>query len=145
MEPEWLTKARKEGRILHESGVQAAALPAEERSAPVLAGKISEEDFRTAVIGYAQAHGWKVAWIRPVRVQRADGSVYFETPMGADGAGWPDLTLVRNGEIIFAELKSKGGKVRPEQIAWLDALRDTGAASGIWYPADWPKIQEVLL
>ena len=103
-----------------------------------------EADFQQAVIGYARQRGWKVAWFRPVRVQRKDGSVYHETPVGADGKGWPDLVLVRAGEIIFAELKVGRNTASEEQIAWLDALRETGAAAGVWRPADWDTILEVL-
>lgn len=38
-------------------------------------------------------------------------------------AGFPDLTLVKAGRLIFAELKTERGKTTPEQDAWLADLR----------------------
>lgn len=36
--------------------------------------------------------------------------------------GFPDLVAVRQGRLMFVEFKSERGKLRPEQIDWLDAL-----------------------
>ncbi len=40
-------------------------------------------------------------------------------------AGFPDLVLVSRGRgrLLFVELKSDTGRVRPEQAEWLDVLR----------------------
>jgi hypothetical protein len=57
--------------------------------------------------------------------------------------GFPDLVLVRGGRLIFAELKKEGGKVTPEQRAWLTELGDVArysmgnVAVEIWYPSEW--------
>jgi len=130
------------------AALQAAADAQAPASPPPVAAprprKWTEAEFQQRVIDYARGRGWKVAWFRPVRVQRRDGSVYHETPVGADGKGWPDLVLVRAGEIIFAELKVGKNKASPEQVAWLDALRETGAAAGVWRETDWDTITEVL-
>lgn len=58
--------------------------------------------------------------------------------------GFPDLVLVRAGELIFAELKTDEGKVTPAQREWLQALSSTGAETHIWRPADLEMIQERL-
>lgn len=102
--------------------------------------KQSEATFQSAVIDYAQRKGWRVAHFRPAQNARGD----WRTPVAADGAGFPDLVLVRD-RVIFAELKSHTGRVREDQHAWLDALR--GAAQTevhVWRPADWPTIEETL-
>lgn len=41
--------------------------------------------------------------------------------------GFPDAVFVRDGRIVFAELKAARGRVTPEQRAWLEAL---GKAAG---------------
>jgi hypothetical protein len=63
----------------------------------------------------------------------------------ADGAGWPDLVLVRPPRLIFAELKSESGQVRANQTEWLDVLRLLPAAETyLWRPSDWDELVEVL-
>jgi hypothetical protein len=49
--------------------------------------------------------------------------------------GWPDLILIGN-RIIFRELKSASGILRPEQRDWRDLLHAAGADWAIWRPAD---------
>jgi hypothetical protein len=51
----------------------------------------SEAQFQQQVIDLARLCGYRVAHFRTVRVQRKGGSVYYTTPVQADGAGWPDL------------------------------------------------------
>lgn len=48
-------------------------------------------------------------------------------------AGFPDLTLVRGGRLIFAELKTERGKTTDEQDAWLE---DLGAVELETYDTD---------
>ena len=56
--------------------------------------------------------------------------------MQGDGAGFPDLVLVRKGRLLFVELKSEIGKVSPQQRKWLDDL-DKAAETYVWRPEDW--------
>lgn len=106
---------------------------------------VSEESFQAQVIELARLFGWRVAHFRGVRVQRRDGSVRYQTPVQADGAGFPDLVLIRGPRLIVAELKSASGRVTPEQDAWLQAFADAGAEiAGVWRPADWGYIAGVL-
>jgi hypothetical protein len=58
--------------------------------------------------------------------------------------GYPDLTLVRGGRMVFAELKAQDGRLSAEQTAWLDALKQTKAEVYVWKPSDWPTIKRVL-
>ena len=106
----------------------------------------SEKDFQDTVIEYAQLRGWKVAHFRSVRVQRKNGSIYYQTPVQADGAGFPDLCLVRLSRILFIELKSDKGKVSPAQDEWLKALSGTEKCEVyLWKPPDFEQeIVEVL-
>lgn len=103
-----------------------------------------ESDFQEQVIQLARLLRWRVAWFRPVRVQRRNGTVYHETPVGADGKGWPDLILTRAGRLVAAELKSERGRLTAQQTAWLAALRAAGVEAHVWKPSDWPEIERIL-
>lgn len=46
-------------------------------------------------------------------------------------AGFPDLTLVKDGRIVFAELKTERGKTSEDQDEWLEALGQVEAEDRI--------------
>lgn len=144
-EPDWVTKARSEGRLV-EKGVNRLALaaPTLPTRAPTGLGYASEADFQAVVCDLAHRHGWKVAHFRKVRVQRGDGSIYWETPVAEDGKGWLDLVIVRPGQKLFAELKVGKNVPTEEQWDWVHLLRSTGDDVRIWYPSDWAEIVETL-
>ena len=92
---------------------------------------ITEEDFMRSVIQIASDCAWAVYHTRDSRRSQA---------------GLPDLTLVRSGEIIFAELKSQKGRIKKEQQEWLDRLRENGHVDVyLWRPSDLQDIIERLV
>ena len=97
-----------------------------------------EAAFQAAVIELAQMLGWKVAHFRAARTKSG-----WRTPVAADGAGWPDLVLVRD-RVIFAECKTERGKLRPDQAEWVDALCEAGADVYVWRPSGWDEIETTL-
>jgi hypothetical protein len=103
--------------------------------------RVDEQSFQAAVVEVARLAGWRTLHIRPAR--GADGS--WRTPIGGDGKGWPDLTLVRPPRLLFVELKSETGTLRPEQREWLDVLRRLPQAEVfLWTPDDWGTLCEIL-
>lgn len=102
---------------------------------------ISEREFQAQIKELAQLCGWLV---------------YHTLDSRGSDAGFPDLVLVRDGSIIFAELKSAKGRVTPAQQQWVDALRTitatlidllptrTPVRVRVWRPADWPEIEALL-
>jgi len=100
---------------------------------------MTEADFLKSIIDLAHVYGWKVAHFRAG--MRANGQ--YRTPVQGDGAGFPDLVLVRK-RVIFAELKSEEGRLAGGQSVWLDDLIDAGAEIYLWRPSDWEKIVEIL-
>src|SRR5436190_21301303 len=99
-----------------------------------------EQSFQTVVVEVARLAGWRVAHFRPARTKNG-----WKTPVTADGAGWPDLVLVRPPRLIFAELKSETGELRPNQTEWLDVLRLLPSAETyLWRPKDWDALVEIL-
>ncbi len=82
---------------------------------------MSEKQFLALVIELAKRFGYKVEHV-------------FEAYQYArrTSKGFPDLVLVKEGRLIFAELKGVKGQVSPEQYDWLEALGRTGAEVYLW-------------
>jgi hypothetical protein len=101
---------------------------------------VSEAELQQAVIELARLLGWRVAHFRPALTLHG-----YRTPVEADGAGFPDLVLVRDGRLIFAELKSRGRRLGVAQTIWADRLALVAAASAgavafvVWNPDDWAE------
>jgi hypothetical protein len=98
--------------------------------------KIHEIDFSKAVAAYAQSRGWLVGYTRQSGHMGSDGKWRGSGPKGE-----PDLRLVRDGRVLFAELKAESGSTSPEQKEWLAALGDLGR---MWKPRDSAAIIEEL-
>ena len=118
----------------------------------------SEKEFQAAVIEFAQLNGWMVAHFRPGMMK----SGRWVTPMIGD-PGFPDLTMVRDGLLVFAELKSEKGRLSATQRQWRDQIEavvqrawgdwEVPPRSGLyldpveyflWRPSDWDKIERTL-
>ena len=118
----------------------------------------TEKGFMQAVVDLARLQGWKV---------------YHTYDARKSEPGFPDLTMVRDGRLVFAELKTEKGKLTPAQEEWGEALQKVeglaedalyaahcgGALSWLehdldgverlidsflWRPSDWPEIEHVL-
>lgn len=83
---------------------------------------MTERQLQDAVIEAAKTFGWLT---------------YHTHDSRRSNPGFPDLVLARNGEVLFVELKSEKGRLRPEQAAWHDALDDGWQEVHVWRPADW--------
>ena len=116
------------------AAVAAPSTPADAHAA--LLASITEKQFQDNVLRLAALCGWE---------QR-----YHTHDSRRSDKGFPDLVLCRWGHLIFAELKSQKGRVRPEQHEWLDALKVVAASAPtvvsvyLWRPGDWPEIEKVL-
>lgn len=91
---------------------------------------MSERDLERQVVELARLLGW-----------------HRYHPLQSRGSepGWPDETLVRGSRLIFAELKSEGGRLSPAQTHWLELL---GAVETVevelWRPQDFDRIVQAL-
>ena len=84
----------------------------------------SEQEFQDQVIAAAQTLGWR----------------HFHTyDSRRSPSGWPDLVLVnvRQGRLLFRELKTERGRVSPAQEVWLAHLVAVGQDAAVWRPRDW--------
>jgi hypothetical protein len=90
----------------------------------------TEKQFRQGVYDLARTFGWLV---------------YFTWNSLHSPAGFPDLVLVKDDQLIFAELKSQKGKTTPAQDGWIEALRQVpDVLVFVWRPSDWDEIVSVL-
>lgn len=95
---------------------------------------ITEKQFEGQVKELAKVLGWQ----------------YYHTWRSIHSpAGFPDCVMVRNGTVIFAELKSEKGKLSDRQQEWITALErvaqcSLGVQVYVWRPADFDRIAEVL-
>lgn len=105
-------------------GVKAMSSARNATSAPV-ALAMTEKQLQGAVTNLAKLLGWKVyhSWIS-IR----------------STAGFPDLVCVRDGTLLFIELKGPRGVVSEAQRGWLDdlgAVQNRRTAVFIWTPEHW--------
>jgi hypothetical protein len=90
----------------------------------------SEKEFQSAVIDLAERHGWRTFHVYDSRRSEA---------------GFPDLTLVRRGVLVFIELKAERGQPSAEQKAWLADLElVAGVTVRLWRPSDWNEVVTLL-
>lgn len=98
---------------------------------------MSEDELQNNIIQLAKLYGWMFYHTRDSRGSQA---------------GFPDLVLVRRGQLVFAELKTKTGRMTPAQHVWADELNmvehysDGAVQTFLWRPSDWlsGEIQKVL-
>lgn len=99
----------------------------------------TEKEFSQAIVDIARLLGWRV---------------YRTHDSRRSPAGFPDLVLVRDGRLVFAELKTERGRVTADQQEWLAALGEVEQSVDgwtekfvrvyVWRPSDWPEIESVL-
>jgi hypothetical protein len=118
---------------------------AEKKRSKIKSYGISEKDFQKQFVAFAQHHGWRVVVFEKVLIRRKNGTCYWATPFGADGKGFFDTFMVRGTKRLWPELKVKGGRIEPEQKLWHDAIRSTGDEVCVWYPEDWPEIEDKII
>jgi hypothetical protein len=111
------------------SRVTAAPARARQRSAmDVLAAAMSEDDLLVSVTcgtrakpGLCKLFGLK--WYHPFDSRRSV-------------SGWPDLVIAGPGGVLYAELKTRRGRVSAPQREWITALEHAGQAVFVWRPED---------
>ena len=90
----------------------------------------TEKGFMGAVVSFAKLHGW---------------TPYHTHDSRRSDAGFPDLVLVRSGQLVFAELKAGRNEPSKAQTTWLGLLATVpGVTVRLWYPKDWAEIERVL-
>lgn len=87
---------------------------------------VTERDWQAKVEHLAELYGWWPFHVRDSRTVTA--------------AGWPDLVLLKPPRVLFLELKTATGRLRPEQVKVLRGLADSGQEVGVFRPTDLPRL-----
>ena len=74
------------------------------------AHQMTENELKQQVLKEAYRQGWAVFHMTQSTIR------------GSQGAGYPDLTLARDGEVLWLELKQQHGTLTPQQKMWQLAL-----------------------
>jgi hypothetical protein len=128
------------------------------------AGELSEAGWQAQVIALARLYGWLVYHAPDNRPAGRTGRP--QRLAAPEGRGFPDLVLVRRHRIVFAELKTRTGRLGPGQAEWLEALDTVGdairatveadahpgppdpdepdVAAYLWRPADLDDVHRIL-
>lgn len=93
--------------------------------------RLLECEFAVQIEHLFDLYGWRWTHFRPALRQ----SGRWSTPLRGH-AGFPDYVAVREGRLIFAEIKATAGRATPVQIVWLNQLSMTGAEVYLWHPED---------
>jgi hypothetical protein len=93
---------------------------------------VTEDELLGNVIGCAHLFGWRVAHFRPAMTSKG-----WRTAVSADGKGFVDCVIARQGDVLFRELKGTGGHLTEEQAGWIWELSGGCNDVGVWYPKDW--------
>jgi len=57
--------------------------------------------------------------------------------------GFPDVVAVKGHRVVWMELKSKKGKIRPEQRVWLDQLVLSQSEVYLVRPSDMDTVEDI--
>ena len=94
-----------------------------------MAPSLTEKAFQQQIVDLAGYYGW--AHFHPFDMRRSD-------------PGWPDLTLARTPELVFAEVKTERGRLTRAQVYWIELLLSCGQEVHVWRPSDFARIHERL-
>jgi hypothetical protein len=102
-----------------------------------------ENAFTSWALKQARLRGWRAAHLPTMRPVRR-GVSFVAVPV-KEGKGFPDLVLVHPVfGVVWIELKMPAGRLKPDQVDWLVALRDAGQRVFVFKPQHQDDLLAVL-
>ncbi len=94
---------------------------------------MTENELKVKVLRKAYENGWMVYHVTMAK---------HGSHQGSQGTGYPDLTLARDGEVLWIELKQEKAQLTPEQAMWQAIL----PACHVVRPSTWDsgRVAELL-
>lgn len=106
----------------------------------VIPENITEAQFQTAILDLARWLGWRTFHPRTIKSFTGHHLTAYQGERG-----FVDLVLAHPQRgVIFAELKSKTGRLSIHQELWREVLERAGAEYHLWRPQDWHNIEKRL-
>ena len=101
---------------------------------------MTENELQALVVEALELGGWRWTHFRPARTKHG-----WRTPLSGM-VGWPDITAVRDGQMLSLELKSAKGRVHVDQCEWLRVLAEVpGVTALVVRPDNVDEVIELLL
>lgn len=97
---------------------------------------ISEREWQSHVCKIADLKGWR--YYHPPDNRPVNGRIQKVV------SGFPDLCLIKNNRMIFAELKRERGIVSEQQEDWIQAIKNCGIEVYVWRPSDLHDLVAIL-
>ena len=102
--------------------------------------KPRESAIQGAIIAYCRALGIVAVHVPNGAVLAGDATARAKQTNALKRAGmakgFPDLLLLRGGDVAFVEVKREGERLRPEQEHWRDWLSAAGHRWSLWRSVD---------
>jgi len=98
--------------------------------------QISEREWQSHVCKIAELKGWR--YYHPPDNRPVNGIIQKVV------AGFPDLCLIKNGRMVFAELKRERGNVSVQQESWMRAISKCGIEVYVWRPSNLNEVVAIL-
>lgn len=90
---------------------------------------ITEKEFHRTVAAFLRARGFRVYHTR--------------YSLGSD-PGYPDITAVGHGTVLWLELKNERGRVTQAQEDWIVELQMAGQHARVVRPSDWDDLVRLV-
>ena len=93
---------------------------------------MTEQDIQNSIRLKLSEMGYTVFRCNVGKLKLPDGR-WFDTGLPK---GFSDLFCVYKGRAYFIEVKKPGGKIKPEQVAFMNRMKEQGCVAGIVFSVE---------
>lgn len=93
---------------------------------------MTEQDIQNSIRIALSNMGYVVFRANVGKIRTPEGR-YFDTGLPK---GFSDLLAIKDGKAYFIEVKKPGGKIRPDQVVFINRMKDMGCVAGIVFSVE---------